>query len=59
MTGIYATNSPEACHYVASDSRANIIVVENQKQLDKILQVIGLIGQPLSPLVTPSVNVTR
>ncbi|MCI4381813.1 hypothetical protein PGIGA_G00256240 [Pangasianodon gigas] len=39
MTGIYATNSPEACHYVASDSRANIIVVENQKQLDKILQV--------------------
>lgn len=40
MTGIYATNSPEACHYVASDSRANIIVVENQKQLDKILQVI-------------------
>lgn len=59
MTGIYATNSPEACHYVASDSRANIIVVENQKQLDKILQVIGLICQPLSPLVTPSVNVTR
>ncbi|XP_060765381.1 long-chain-fatty-acid--CoA ligase ACSBG1 isoform X2 [Neoarius graeffei] len=39
MTGIYATNSPEACHYVASDSRANIIVVENQKQLDKILQI--------------------
>ncbi|XP_041852220.1 long-chain-fatty-acid--CoA ligase ACSBG1 isoform X2 [Melanotaenia boesemani] len=39
MTGIYATNSPEACHYVASDSKANIIVVENQKQLDKILQV--------------------
>lgn len=39
MTGIYATNSPEACHYVAHDSKANIIVVENQKQLDKILQV--------------------
>ncbi|XP_071387557.1 long-chain-fatty-acid--CoA ligase ACSBG1 [Centroberyx affinis] len=39
MTGIYATNSPEACHYVASDSKANIIVVENQKQLDKILQI--------------------
>lgn len=42
MTGIYATNSPEACYYVAHDSRANIIVVENQKQLDKILQVIIL-----------------
>ncbi|XP_008275020.1 long-chain-fatty-acid--CoA ligase ACSBG1 [Stegastes partitus] len=39
MTGIYATNSPEACQYVASDSKANIIVVENQKQLDKILQI--------------------
>ncbi|KAM3870635.1 long-chain-fatty-acid--CoA ligase ACSBG1 [Diretmus argenteus] len=39
MTGIYATNSPEACYYVASDSKANIIVVENQKQLDKILEI--------------------
>ncbi|XP_029909403.1 long-chain-fatty-acid--CoA ligase ACSBG1 [Myripristis murdjan] len=39
MTGIYATSSPEACQYVASDSKANIIVVENQKQLDKILQI--------------------
>ncbi|KAG8576396.1 hypothetical protein GDO81_009845 [Engystomops pustulosus] len=38
-TGIYATNSPEACHYVANDCRANIIVVENHKQLEKILQI--------------------
>ncbi|XP_030047440.1 long-chain-fatty-acid--CoA ligase ACSBG1 [Microcaecilia unicolor] len=38
-TGIYTTNSPEACHYVADDCRANIIMVENQKQLDKILQI--------------------
>ncbi|KAM3927487.1 long-chain-fatty-acid--CoA ligase ACSBG1 [Leptodactylus fuscus] len=38
-TGIYATNSPEACHYVASDCRANIIVVENHKQLEKILKI--------------------
>lgn len=37
--GIYTTNSPEACHYVASNCDANILVVENQKQLDKILQV--------------------
>lgn len=42
MTGIYATNSPEACQYVVSDSKANIIVLENQKQLDKILQVLLL-----------------
>ncbi|XP_072526915.1 long-chain-fatty-acid--CoA ligase ACSBG1 isoform X1 [Salminus brasiliensis] len=38
-TGIYTTNSPEACHHVAKDSRANIIVIENQKQLDKILLI--------------------
>ncbi|XP_016423759.1 LOW QUALITY PROTEIN: long-chain-fatty-acid--CoA ligase ACSBG1-like [Sinocyclocheilus rhinocerous] len=39
MAGIYTTNSPDACLYVANDSRANIIVVENQKQLDTILEV--------------------
>ncbi|XP_028970709.2 long-chain-fatty-acid--CoA ligase ACSBG1 [Esox lucius] len=39
LTGIYSTNCPEACHYVASDSKANIIMVENQKQLEKILQI--------------------
>ncbi|XP_061528355.1 long-chain-fatty-acid--CoA ligase ACSBG2-like [Phycodurus eques] len=38
-TGIYATNGPQACCHVASDSQANILVVENQQQLDKILQV--------------------
>uniref|UniRef100_UPI0037E9998B long-chain-fatty-acid--CoA ligase ACSBG2-like isoform X1 n=1 Tax=Semicossyphus pulcher TaxID=241346 RepID=UPI0037E9998B len=38
-TGIYTTNSPEACQYVANSCEANILVVENQKQLDKILQV--------------------
>uniref|UniRef100_A0A3B4VJJ6 long-chain-fatty-acid--CoA ligase n=1 Tax=Seriola dumerili TaxID=41447 RepID=A0A3B4VJJ6_SERDU len=38
-TGIYTTNSPEACQYVAANCEANILVVENQKQLDKILQV--------------------
>ncbi|XP_008334164.1 long-chain-fatty-acid--CoA ligase ACSBG2-like [Cynoglossus semilaevis] len=37
--GIYTTNSPEACMYVAANCEANILVVENQKQLDKILQV--------------------
>ncbi|XP_062888157.1 long-chain-fatty-acid--CoA ligase ACSBG2 isoform X1 [Mobula hypostoma] len=37
--GIYTTNSPEACHYVANDSEANILVVENSKQLQKILQI--------------------
>ena len=37
--GIYATNGPDACHYVLEDCKSNIVVVENQKQLDKILQV--------------------
>lgn len=37
--GIYTTNSPEACQYVASNSEANIIVVENNQQLQKILKV--------------------
>jgi len=43
-TGIYTTNSPEACQYVAASSEANILVVENQKQLEKILQVSSFIG---------------
>ncbi|XP_019954091.1 long-chain-fatty-acid--CoA ligase ACSBG2 [Paralichthys olivaceus] len=37
--GIYTTNSPEACQYVADNCKANVIVVENHKQLQKILQV--------------------
>ncbi|XP_077462947.1 long-chain-fatty-acid--CoA ligase ACSBG2 isoform X2 [Stigmatopora argus] len=37
--GIYTTNSPEACQYVANNCQANVIVVENHKQLQKILQV--------------------
>ncbi|XP_028906638.1 long-chain-fatty-acid--CoA ligase ACSBG2 isoform X1 [Ornithorhynchus anatinus] len=37
--GIYTTNSAEACHYVAEHSEANILVVENDKQLQKILEV--------------------
>ncbi|KAG2466574.1 ACBG2 ligase, partial [Polypterus senegalus] len=36
--GIYTTNSPEACHYVAHNCEANILMVENHKQLTKILQ---------------------
>lgn len=37
--GIYATNNAEACEYVAKDSKANIIVVENHEQLKKILKI--------------------
>uniref|UniRef100_A0AAY4CCL9 long-chain-fatty-acid--CoA ligase n=1 Tax=Denticeps clupeoides TaxID=299321 RepID=A0AAY4CCL9_9TELE len=38
--GIYTTNSPEACHYVADNCQANVLVVENHKQLLKILKLI-------------------
>ena len=37
--GIYTTNSPEACQYVAANCSANIIIVENDMQLQKILKV--------------------
>lgn len=39
VTGIYTTSSPEACRYIAHDCRANIIVVDTQKQLEKIDQL--------------------
>ena len=38
-TGIYPTNSAEACRYVLDNCRANIVVVEDEKQLAKILAV--------------------
>ncbi|KAF0876262.1 ACBG1 ligase, partial [Crocuta crocuta] len=39
VTGIYTTSSPEACQYIAHDCQANIIVVDTQKQLEKILKI--------------------
>lgn len=42
--GIYTTNSPEACKYVADSCKANVIVVEDWKQLNKILQVYYTFG---------------
>ena len=38
-TGIYQTSSPEQCHYIAENSRANILVVEDADQLTKIKQI--------------------
>ena len=37
--GIYTTNSPQVCKYIADISLANILVVEDEKQLDKILTI--------------------
>ncbi|XP_054444306.1 long-chain-fatty-acid--CoA ligase ACSBG1 [Pteronotus mesoamericanus] len=39
VTGVYTTSSPEACQYIAHDCRANIILVDTRKQLDKILKI--------------------
>ncbi|XP_039276232.1 very long-chain-fatty-acid--CoA ligase bubblegum [Nilaparvata lugens] len=37
--GMYTTNSPEACHHCLESSRANLCVVEDDKQLQKILEI--------------------
>lgn len=37
--GIYTTNSPEACLHCLSTSKAKIVVVEDQTQLAKILEI--------------------
>lgn len=34
-TGIYATNTAEACHYISEHSKSEILVLENNKQLAK------------------------
>jgi len=37
--GIYTTNSPEACQHCAANCEAQIWVVEDEKQLAKVLQI--------------------
>ena len=37
--GIYATNGPEACAYIAEHSKSSVVVVENEKHLAKFIQV--------------------
>jgi len=39
-TGIYPTNSAEACYYILNNCRANIVMVEDQIQMDKIAELI-------------------
>ena len=35
--GFYTTNSSQVCKYIAENSRANIMVVEDEMQVDKVL----------------------
>ncbi|XP_035976575.1 long-chain-fatty-acid--CoA ligase ACSBG2 [Halichoerus grypus] len=37
--GIYATNSAEACQYVITHAKVNVLLVENDLQLKKILSI--------------------
>lgn len=37
--GVYTTNGPDACQYVAENSDAEVIVLENKVHLDKYLKV--------------------
>jgi len=37
--GIYTTNNAEACHYVAEHSEAEVVVVEDVKQLNKFISI--------------------
>jgi long-chain-fatty-acid--CoA ligase ACSBG len=37
--GLYLTNTAEACCYIADSNKANIIVVDNDSQLQKIMQI--------------------
>jgi len=60
-TGIYPTNGPEACKYILDHSKCNILVVEDQRQLDKVWNfrndlpnlksIIQYTGVPSSPTV--------
>ena len=39
--GIYTTNNPGQCKYIAEHSKSAVAVVENKKQLDKFLEIKG------------------
>ncbi|XP_058528258.1 long-chain-fatty-acid--CoA ligase ACSBG2-like [Ochotona princeps] len=44
--GIYATNSADACQYVISQAKVNLLLVENDQQLQKILSVKPDLARP-------------
>lgn len=41
-TGLYTTSTSEEWYYILEDSKASIVAVENQKLLDKIIEVLLL-----------------
>lgn len=62
--GIYATNSADACQYVITQAKVNVLLVENDQQLRKILSVKagpGAAGHvpPPGELWAPGLGVLR
>ncbi|XP_032107994.1 long-chain-fatty-acid--CoA ligase ACSBG2 [Sapajus apella] len=49
--GIYATNSAEACRHAITDAKVNILLVENDQQLQKILSIPQSRLEPLKAIV--------
>ncbi|XP_054395424.1 long-chain-fatty-acid--CoA ligase ACSBG2 isoform X5 [Pongo abelii] len=49
--GIYATNSAEACQYVITHAKVNILLVENDQQLQKILSIPQSSLEPLKAII--------
>lgn len=39
LAGVYTTNSVDAVHHVLESSRANIVIVDDSKQMDKIREI--------------------
>ena len=48
------TNTAAACQFVVDHSRANILVVENREQLDKVTRVQGRSSSATRPTVSVS-----
>ena len=45
-TGIYQTNTAAACQYIADDSRANVVVVGDLVQLEKVFCLVSVGKHP-------------
>mmetsp|Transcript_19226 Transcript_19226/g.32535 ORF Transcript_19226/g.32535 Transcript_19226/m.32535 type:complete len:659 (-) Transcript_19226:536-2512(-) len=64
--GIYMTNAADACHYITDHSKAEVVVVEGNKQLQKYanaksklpcLKALVVWGEPIDPEVAKSTGV--
>ena len=56
VTGIYTTNSANACEYILDKSKAQIVVVDDSNQLEKIKQIRGNLPNLISVIEIPKIN---